>query len=361
MLDFKAWLENKNINFPVMEAERTLPQYLKQFWIEKGEGTSRYGFDNYTSPSRVTYAVFSFYTNIPQYGSGFLRSPHFADWEITMRALNDRAPSTAKGAMQLSDIWEEVFTEVIAVSGTLYSIGVVIVIAFLSILVFTTNFVAAKLAIATIVCTLVVILASFHWLGWTLGVVEAIGISILLGASVDYPLHFVESYIETSPEAARDDDTITTKKAGGCRAINCCCNCSRARVQFRRRVIVRAMSKVGPSILNSALTTSGCVLFLFACRIYIFVKVGTIMLLSAVISITLSIFLLPPLLLLLGPVTFNRSCKRFGIMLGSVVLLIGGCVLVLYLLSLAGVTINGPGGTPLFYNRFLQNCADPIY
>merc|ERR1712032_839273 len=217
---------------------------------------------------------------------------------------------------------------------------------------------AALLAIASILFALVVILASFHWLGWTLGIVEAIGISILLGAAVDYPLHLVESYIETSPEVARDDGHMDTEQPSGCRR---CCSFSRAHIQFRRRVITRALSKIGPSILNSSVTTSGCVMFLFACKINIFVKVGTIMLLSSVVSITLSIFFLPPLLLLFGPDTFERDCKRVVILAVSVAVLVGVGLLVLYFLSLGGVELNGPSGTPLFYNRLLQNCVEPMY
>merc|ERR1712032_225863 len=110
-----------------------------------------------------------------------------------------------------------------------------------------------------------------------------------------------------------------------------------------------------------ALTTSGCVLFLFACRINIFVKVGTIMLMSSVVSITLTMFLLPPLLLLFGPVTFHRQCKRIGILAVSVAGLFGAGLLMLYLLSLGGVQINGPSGTPFFYNRLTQSCIEPMY
>ena len=324
---------------------------LHAFW---SGGTDKFGFDNYSFPSKVTYAVFSFYTRIPRYGSGFNRAPHFTEWEMAIDALNNRAPPTAKGAMQSSDIWEQVFTEVIAVSGTLYSIVVVILIAFWAIVIFTTNFVAAVLAITSIMIALVVILASFSWLGWTLGIVEAIGISILLGAAVDYPLHLVESYIETSPDIAHAKEE---KQITGCRHR---LGCSKARIGFRRRVITQALSKIGPSILNSALTTSGCVVFLFACRINIFVKVGTIMLFSSIVSIILSLFFLPPLLLLFGPVTFQRNCKRVGILTLIVGTLFGACLLVLYLLSLGEVQLNGPSGTPLFYNRLLQNCVDPM-
>ena len=186
---------------------------------------------------------------MPLYGSGFLRAPHFTAWEMAIESLNNRAPPTAKGAMQSSEIWSGVFTEVIAVSGTLYSIVVVVTVAFWAIAILTTNFLAAMAAISTILLALIFILASFHWIGWTLGIVEAIGISILLGAAVDYPLHFVESYIETSAEVAFEREAVRT----GCSRRYCDSWCSRGSIQFRRRVITRALSKIGPSILNLSL------------------------------------------------------------------------------------------------------------
>ena len=356
MVDFKAWAERHRVRFPVdRTSRRSFAQYLHSFWESDGQYSDKIGFDDYSSPSRVTYAAFSFYSNIPRHGSGYLRAPQFTEWERAIAELNDRAPSTAKGALQSSEVWEPVFTEVIAVSGVLYSVVVVILIAFWAIAILTTSFLAATAAIATIMTALVFILAGFQWLGWTLGIVEAIGVSILLGAAVDYPLHFVESYIETVTEEVLDD--LKGPRTGFC----CDSWCSRSRVKFRRLVITRALSKIGPSILNSALTTSGCVLFLFACRIHIFVKVGTIMLLSSSVSITLSIFFLPPLLLLCGPVKFERNWKRVGALAVGAGALCGICLLALYVASLNGVQLNGPSGTPLFYNPLTQSCVDPMY
>lgn len=34
-----------------------------------------------------------------------------------------------------------------------------------------------------------------YWLGWEMGAVEAISLSILVGSSVDYCLHLVEGYL----------------------------------------------------------------------------------------------------------------------------------------------------------------------
>ena len=46
------------------------------------------------------------------------------------------------------------------------------------------------------------VVAVMYWLGWEMGAVEAISLSILVGSSVDYCLHLVEGYLlagETAP------------------------------------------------------------------------------------------------------------------------------------------------------------------
>ena len=39
------------------------------------------------------------------------------------------------------------------------------------------------------------VVAIMYWLGWEMGAVEAISLSILVGSSVDYCLHLVEGYL----------------------------------------------------------------------------------------------------------------------------------------------------------------------
>lgn len=48
------------------------------------------------------------------------------------------------------------------------------------------------------------VVAIMYWLGWEMGAVEAISLSILVGSSVDYCLHLVEGYLlarETMPSS----------------------------------------------------------------------------------------------------------------------------------------------------------------
>lgn len=53
-----------------------------------------------------------------------------------------------------------------------------------------------------------------YWLGWEMGAVEAISLSILVGSSVDYCLHLVEGYMlagDIVPPMAGDNSVLERK------------------------------------------------------------------------------------------------------------------------------------------------------
>ena len=74
--------------------------------------------------------------------------------------------------------------------------------------------------IAGVVCTVVAIM---YWLGWEMGAVEAISLSILVGSSVDYCLHLVEGYLlagDVVAAAATSDSPLCGVK-NPCLFISC--------------------------------------------------------------------------------------------------------------------------------------------
>lgn len=54
-----------------------------------------------------------------------------------------------------------------------------------------------------VICLVVAIM---YWLGWEMGAVEAISLSILVGSSVDYCLHLVEGYLLTGSSLPSSPD-----------------------------------------------------------------------------------------------------------------------------------------------------------
>lgn len=58
------------------------------------------------------------------------------------------------------------------------------------------------------------VVAVMYWLGWEMGAVEAISLSILVGSSVDYCLHLVEGYLlagETMPSTSGHNSVCKCK------------------------------------------------------------------------------------------------------------------------------------------------------
>ena len=98
-------------------------------------------------------------------------------------------------AYQTSEHWVEINIVLIAVYGSLYSI--VLSFAFCSVLVvlLSRDFRVVVSMLVTIAGILVTLLALFKLFGWTLGVVEAVALSVLVGNSLDYCIHLTEGYM----------------------------------------------------------------------------------------------------------------------------------------------------------------------
>lgn len=63
-------------------------------------------------------------------------------------------------------------------------------------------------ALAGMVCLVVAVM---YYLGWEMGAVEAISLSILVGSSVDYCLHLVEGYLlagDTNTSGLADHSSV---------------------------------------------------------------------------------------------------------------------------------------------------------
>jgi len=97
-------------------------------------------------------------------------------------------------------------TEVQAVRGVIWGVVVAALISLLSLLAFTSNVLVALLALMSQLATVFSMLALYYLMGWQMGVVEAISVSILIGLSVDYFFHLAEAY-SISPAYGRRERT----------------------------------------------------------------------------------------------------------------------------------------------------------
>ena len=79
-------------------------------------------------------------------------------------------------------------------SSTVSSLGVALVIAFAVMLLTSLNWVISVYAILTIIGILATTVGSLVFVGWQLNVLESIVISVAVGLSVDFTLHYAVAY-----------------------------------------------------------------------------------------------------------------------------------------------------------------------
>ena len=125
-------------------------------------------------------------------------------------------------------------------------------IAFAVLLISTRVLHIAFLATMSIVCVLVSVTGSMVLIGWELGSIEAILISIVAGFSVDYVVHLSHAYV-----IARGDTA--------------------------ERITV-AFGEMGISVLNGMVTSVGASIPLFFCQLQFFRKFGTFLCLTIAFS-----------------------------------------------------------------------------
>jgi len=143
-------------------------------------------------------------------------------------------------------------TQRIYVQTAIQSAGVGLAIAFLVLLIATRVLHIAFFATFNIFCVLLSILGSIVMLGWSLGSIESILISITAGFAVDYVVHLAHAY-----ERAKGD-TYTR--------------------------ITTAFGEMGISVLSGMVTSVGASIPLFLCQLQFFKKFGTFICLTIAFS-----------------------------------------------------------------------------
>merc|ERR1712176_912252 len=128
-----------------------------------------------------------------------------------------------------------------------------VAIAFTVLLVSTRVFHIAAFATCSIICVLLSVTGSIVMIGWSLGSIEAILISITAGFAVDYVVHLAHAY-----EQSKHENT------------------------FDR--IRDAFGEMGISVFNGMATSVGASIPLFFCQLQFFAKFGTFLCLTIAFS-----------------------------------------------------------------------------
>ncbi|KAK7934165.1 hypothetical protein WMY93_005061 [Mugilogobius chulae] len=199
--------------------------------------------------------------------SSFQTYSDFLQWEKFLQeqlASLPRSSALQKG-FQTCEHWKQIFMEIIGVQSALWSLLLSLAICVAAVSVFTAHPLLLLPVLVTILGVVCLVVAVMYWLGWEMGAVEAISLSILVGSSVDYCLHLVEGYLLAAENLSAD--------------------CTLEPLRKRQRRTVEAVNHVGVAIVSSAVTTVISTIPLFFCVIVPFAKFGQIVAINTAVSI----------------------------------------------------------------------------
>ncbi|KAA0713652.1 Protein dispatched -like protein 3 [Triplophysa tibetana] len=247
---------------------------------------------------RVHWISMAFESTTFKGKSSFQTHSDFLQWEsfLQKQLASIPASSALRRGFQTCQHWKQIFMEIIgkrakiaSVESALYSLLLSLAICIASVAVFTAHPLLLLPILLSILGMVCLVVAVMYWLGWEMGAVEAISLSILVGSSVDYCLHLAEGYL-----LAGDIVTSGLTDHGSDSSIK------------RQLRTLEAANHVGVAIVSSAVTTVISTIPLFFCVIVPFAKFGQIVAINTAISIAYTLSVTTALLATMGPTDFTR-------------------------------------------------------
>jgi len=176
----------------------------------------------------------------------------FEGW---LERLNRKAPESANGAFHVAanSMWVWMHTQTVFVSSALTGMITGTILAFTVVLFATQQILVAFASVLTIVGVLSSVLGSMVALGWELGTVESICLTILAGFSVDYVVHLAHAYVHAEKNERSDK-------------------------------VRSALDEIGVSVLGGMLTSASAAVALMLCQLQFFHKFGVFLILTVSIS-----------------------------------------------------------------------------
>ena len=262
MTDFATYVGEKNFPVEAHLFDETMANYLSKYKTH----WSNIGFEN----GKVVWISIHGKTFVKENQSGTNLEPEYQYWEDFMTDFNSKSPSTCNKAYQHAEVWKRMIVELAFIEGTAVSLGVALISAFASIFIFTANIYLSIMATTIMISIIISMLGFFVLMDWSLGAVEAVSLSIVVGLSVDYALHLGHAYI-TSPHDDRN------KRASA------------------------AVREMGSSVLAASLTTIGSMVVLVLCTVHTFFVIGTIVAMTVLFAIVFSLGTFIAMLSSFGP------------------------------------------------------------
>lgn len=237
------------------------------------------GFDE---EGELVYFLLSFTLTLKFFQPEQIKGPIFDlldDWyEAKINDVNNPVPEELEGwfTAGFDQAWMQ--TERGIVIGMFQGLAISLPTAFLVVLYSTSNFLIASLAVMTIICIVSFVLSVAYFMGWALGIGEAIATVMVIGLSVDYTIHLGKVYSHAHEEGH-------IKKSDR---------------------FAYTMELMGETVLSATLTTAGSSAVMFGCAMAFFSKMATLIVSTIFASAAYALLFFMPLLLLLS--TDDPSC-----------------------------------------------------
>lgn len=154
--------------------------------------------------------------------------------------------------------------------GTLWAMGVSMILALIVLALVTLNLLVSLYAIMTIGGAILVSVAALVLLGWRLNVLESVAVSTAIGLATDFSLHYSVSY-----RASKSEKTIDRVKA--------------------------ALRQMGGPTLMAAATTGASGAFMLPSQVLAYIQIAIFLILVMGISWLYATLFLCPMLAIIGP------------------------------------------------------------
>lgn len=277
---YKAWrLEEGKEDFESFKSEEDLVKELVEFGTKTySNGTRPYlhflegqdiAFNE--NKTRLVFTEIRFVSDIESQVPYRIMWPVYTKWQDELEELNNDAPDGVSRAIATGGYsWMWQITQRALVRSMFMGIGVMLVVALVTLTVATMNWAIAILATISIGGIVAMLLGMIRLYGWDLGITESIGVVISIGYSFDGAAHIATAYIESK---------------------------SRKRGERTRD----ALTDLGISILFGAISTLCAGIMLFPAIIVFFVKFAGLIVTTILLSMVWSLTLFPALLVTVGP------------------------------------------------------------
>jgi len=199
--DFAVWVEAPGAAFPMLgRSEQYIAQRLHLFLSLRGR-LGEAGFSS-ANPSddnfRIRFIKAQLWAGTHEmlFGSPSEILAVADSWERTFKAINDRYFVNVS-LLVSSDRFADAASRTQASSSIAWSIGIGAAIMFVLVHVFTCSLTMALISFFTVGGAMLLTLNFYVAFGWTMGAVEQLTMSMLLGLGVEYTIHMQTAFLDT--------------------------------------------------------------------------------------------------------------------------------------------------------------------